>query len=74
VTEWIKIGSAIVRLDDLVAVCYSDISRPTVEAVSSGGCLYTAVDDEAVAVWSYFSVLDVLAEPEPLHRRAKLVN
>jgi hypothetical protein len=74
-TEWLKIGSAIVRLDDVAAVHYSVVSRPTVEVFTSGGRPYTALDHEAEALWAWWSALaiDVLEE-RPLHRRAKLVD
>jgi hypothetical protein len=78
VTEWLKIGSAIVRLDDIAAVQYADVSRPTAEIFTyfRGGHPYVALDEEAIALWHWWAgiAIDVLAEEEPLHRRAKLVD
>jgi hypothetical protein len=75
-TLWLKVDRWILRVDDIVAVCFEDISRPTVQIFTRSAGSHIARDDEALGLWAWWTglAIDVLAEEEPLHRRAKLVD
>jgi hypothetical protein len=75
---WLKVAQWILNTSDIVAVHYEDTSRPTVWVYTryAPDRPHSACDEEALALWAWWCgvAIDVLAEEEPLHRRAKLVN
>jgi hypothetical protein len=75
---WLKVDNWILNTSDIVAVNYSHPGRPTLLVFTryAPDRPHSAVDQEAEALWQWWTgiSIDVLAEPEPLHRRVRLAD
>jgi hypothetical protein len=77
-TLWLKVDHWILSTAEIVAVHFEEVGRPTVWIYTryAPDRPHSACDNEALALWAWWTglAIDVMEEPEPLHRRAKLVD